>query len=272
MQITYHVIGLVTVALHLGSVRGTCTTNDSLGKRPMPINARRNKLWPNDPSGEKNIDSLNTRFTDTKLNNAVFPTKIWPQLITELRCKFKVKKENLDQELPPSITWDPSGCMGLENLGPATIKSAQNGKYLKNCNECTFALQDNLAMAMRDEKDEPSRWQFFQRKGKCAIKNLHADAFLTPCVGCKFMVPYPLGAMFKSDLEELENEDLWVITRTRDDNYQLKSNSFGDSLLSLCSDCIPEDPNSSMAVLTPFRSGSSRWEIAAEGDNPRINH
>jgi len=195
-----------------------------------------NRFWPKDSAGISNIDPI-CPAGYTCMPNYIPPVKKLPGLKALKSTLMKNIKYRAKAYNP--ITTPGGGCLGLEMYDSVGIQSMHNGLYLARCKNCFNARYKNMAMVYSSFKNPDSKWKFINVGGKCAIKNVKTGKYLSECNRCTGSISVSLLALYRGDVNDRKNTELWEVNRKKDKSYVFRSASSG-KLLSICDNCLSE--------------------------------
>ncbi|KAI5186610.1 hypothetical protein NEHOM01_1578 [Nematocida homosporus] len=166
-----------------------------------------------------------------------------------------------------------SGCLGLEDLGPISFMSEQTRLYLAACKDCTDASYRTMAMVYSSFDNPKAKWILTNVNGKCAIKNVASNMFLSRCKNCTANLgPDLISISAKQIIDDSPNE-LWNVIQKEDNTYMFQSAATGE-YLAVCETCLAHNTTiSSPAALFSIESNEPAyvtWAVHTKKDTSTL--
>ncbi|KAI5186611.1 hypothetical protein NEHOM01_1579 [Nematocida homosporus] len=165
------------------------------------------------------------------------PQSMWPPKLLKY-TKGPLAKLHSDQIYIPT-TAPGGGCHGLEELDEIALRSPHNGLYLAACKDCLTTTKKIPAMIYSSFSNPLAKWKLSVIDGKCAIKNIYYDLFLTTCPDCAPARKPTILAVDAKSIDENQNTELWEVARKLDGNFTFKSAATGEYLTN-CVGCFAD--------------------------------
>ncbi|KAI5186608.1 hypothetical protein NEHOM01_1576 [Nematocida homosporus] len=183
---------------------------------------------------------------------------------------------NPNSNPPPAAV--ASTCLDLDKSDESFIQSKQTNQYLAACEKCATSTHSVMAMIFANRGDEPARWRFESIGGKCAIKNLHYNMYLSNCPDCisgsGSGFGLPAVALYKTSVDKSSLDELWEVIRDDQGHFTFRVASSGQ-YLSLCQGCFPgKNTMRTQATLQTRPSGTSSapsymlWDVVTSTAAP----
>ncbi|KAI5159243.1 hypothetical protein NEAUS03_0128 [Nematocida ausubeli] len=223
--------------------------------------------WPKDENGMQNIDSIcpigytclaNRNTKPSKKNKKKKPQKSPKKPIKNIKFKSRRFRPN---------DFAGEGCLGLDRYEQVGLQSAYNNLYLGACTNCTgesATKYNTLAMVYTTFNKDEAKWKFIALNGKCTIKNVHTGMYMSRCDNCApTTFNIPMVALFREEIDDNTNDEIWTVTRKVDGDYVFKSASSG-GYLGVCKDCLAESSTITLPAATldtVHDSTSVAWSV-----------
>ncbi|EHY65463.1 hypothetical protein NERG_01070 [Nematocida ausubeli] len=223
--------------------------------------------WPRDENGVQNIDNTCPIGFTCLANRDTKPSKKRknkkarkPRRRPVKNIKFKSRRFKRDDFID-------KGCLGLEKYEEVGLQSALNNLYMGACKQCIgndAAKYKTLAMVYTTFNNDEAKWKFIALNGKCTIKNVHTGMYMSKCDNCAPMaLNTPMVALFREEIDDNTNDEVWTVTRKVDGDYVFQSASNG-GYLGICKDCLSEKTTMNMPAATldtVHDSPSVAWSV-----------
>lgn len=191
------------------------------------------RFWPKDQAGMQSRDAICPKGYTCIPNYITSPKeKNQPKI-----KKMALKNIKYKAKLYIPTTSPGGGCLGLEELDKVGLQSVHNKLYLGGCLDCVDAKYRNMAMVYTSFDNPDAKWKFIDVDGKCAIKNVQLNMFLSRCVNCTANISVSLLSISKKSIDDNSNDELWIVARKQDGTYTFKSAATGE-FLSICEGCL----------------------------------
>ncbi|KAI5186609.1 hypothetical protein NEHOM01_1577 [Nematocida homosporus] len=200
------------------------------------------RLWPKNELGQQSAHTIcPTGYScDNGQLSLLLESKATPVAQNPIDGRIQTYKYKPNANIPPTI--DNSTCLGLDRFSEVFLQSKHTDQYLAACENCATSKHGVMAMIFASYGDEHARWRFESIAGKCAIKNLHYNMYLSNCPDCISGsgrgFGLPAVALYKTAVDKGSLDELWEVIRNELDQFYFRVASSGQ-YLSLCLGCFP---------------------------------